>query len=220
MTYRSTPRVSGEPAIQGAAQSRSGRGLLAAVISVAVVLLAVLGAAPAAAHSDLISSSPAEGANLNAPPSTVELTFNEPIGTIGLQLAARGPNGEVPLGEPTVAGTVVSAPWPQSAGAGNYTVAFRVVSADGHPISGTVPFSIASQPSPATSPAATAVPEPSSQPAATSEASPVAASAADSGGFPWWIAVVAVIVGVGIGAVIARTMRARSASSPHSGEQS
>jgi hypothetical protein len=75
---------------------------------------------------------------------------------------------KVALGKPAVSGTKVVAAWPPDAPGGSYTVAWRVVSADGHPISGVLAFAYAGTPSPTTSPTSTSSP-PSSQ---SSSASP------------------------------------------------
>jgi hypothetical protein len=84
-------------------------------------------------------------------------------------------------------------------------VSYRVVSADGHPIDGTLAMTIESDTTSGTSADV-------GQSAIAAEPSPIAAEAATDGGFPWWIAVVAVIGGVGIGAGIARGMRRRGSA--------
>jgi copper resistance protein C len=173
-------------------------------VLVAVGLL-VVSVGSAAAHSELVSSSPADGARLVTAPATVELTFNEPVSDVGLQVVARGPVGIVELPPAQVVGTQVITEWPQSAPPGEYVVSYRVVSADGHPIDGTLAMTIESDTTSGTSADV-------GQSAIAAEPSPIAAEAATDGGFPWWIAVVAVIGGVGIGAGIARGMRRRGSA--------
>lgn len=176
---------------------------LAALLAVAFLV----GVAPHAyGHSELIGSNPQDGAQLSAPPTTIELSFSEPVSDVGLQVVARGPDGIVELPTPQVIDTQVVTAWPQTAPPGEYLVSYRVVSADGHPIDGTVSMTIDSDRTAGTS---TGV----GQSAIAIAPSPVAAeSAADGGGFPWWIGVVAVIGGVGIGAAIARGMRRRGST--------
>ena len=53
---------------------RRAFGAVLAALTGLVVL-----AGPAAAHTDLESSSPAEGASLTSAPSEVKLTFEEPV---------------------------------------------------------------------------------------------------------------------------------------------
>jgi hypothetical protein len=81
--------------------------------------------------------------------------------------------------------------------AGRYTAAYRVIAADGDPVTGEIDFVVASVPAPAASPTHRPSPAASATaPAPTaSSPSPAAAAAADDGGFPAW-AVVLVVGGV------------------------
>ena len=88
---------------------------------VAVLLLAVdwvgggvlFVASPAAAHAQLISSDPAAGAHLDAPPKQLTLTFGEGVSLIrnGMRLLGKDAAAQT-LGEPRVDGTVVTVPVP------------------------------------------------------------------------------------------------------------
>ena len=135
----------------GQAESREERTLNLlnkAIVTAGVLLLSVLSVFPSAlAHSDLISSDPAAGASLEQMPESFSLTFNEElisiegevVNTLELQ-SADGAN--YLLSAATIAGPVVSAKvgdgdYP----AGNYLLKFRVVSADGHPVTGEISFS-------------------------------------------------------------------------------
>ena len=183
------------------------RALLA---TVTVMIAAVLGASPAAAHSELVSSAPADGSAQSAPPAQVVLTFNEIISDAGLQVVAQGPSGSVALPAPTVNGTTVTTEWPQTESGGEYQVSYRVVSADGHPIDGTIRFSY---PGEADDPAAASAADSSAAavPVPLSETTDATVSETE-GGFPLWLPVVVVIVGVAIGASIARALRRRNAT--------
>ena len=57
--------------------------------------------------------------------------------------------------EAAVAGSIVTIPWPAGLDAGAYEVAYRVASGDGHPVTGTVPFSYTGPTNPASTFAAT-----------------------------------------------------------------
>jgi len=103
----------------------------------------VLLCAPAAdAHSILVSSSPAAGASVAASPAEVVLEFNEPVENRFTELAVLGPDGvsHWEAGPVSVVDARVSAPVRPLGPAGTYTIRYRVTSADGHPVSGTVPF--------------------------------------------------------------------------------
>lgn len=110
----------------------------------ALLLVAVglwLWAAPAVAHDSLVSSSPQESAQLARVPASVVLTFTEPALPLGTQVIVTGPAGPVQQGAPVLVDNAVTQPLRGGAPAGNYTVDWRVTSADGHPISGSFRFS-------------------------------------------------------------------------------
>lgn len=95
-----------------------------------------LAASGAQAHSALVSSTPADGDSISEIPDEIVLEFNEDIEPIGNEVVVTGPSGaEVATDELVVDGPVVTQPIDVD-GAGDYTVTWRVVSADGHPISG------------------------------------------------------------------------------------
>tara|TARA_R100000306_G_C4382225_1_gene146060 strand:- start:11625 stop:13259 length:1635 start_codon:yes stop_codon:yes gene_type:complete len=93
------------------------------------------------AHASLIASSPAMGATLLQAPASVRLTFNEPVSPLVIQLIL--PNGsvqEITQTESLPAGLEVALP--ATSEQGTYGLSWRVVSADGHPVGGTVTFSV------------------------------------------------------------------------------
>ncbi|MCU1373540.1 MAG: copper resistance protein CopC [Actinomycetia bacterium] len=116
--------------------------LLGGVAAVLLVMVAL--AAPASAHAQLVSTSPASGAVLDAAPRTVSVRFNEGVQVKpdGLQLhdanGRRVDGGEVQHldGGRTLRLAV------GDLGRGGYVLTWRVVSADGHPISGGVTWRI------------------------------------------------------------------------------
>jgi methionine-rich copper-binding protein CopC len=118
-------------------------GSVLGLITVLSVLLAValLGAGPASAHDAVESTSPAAGATVPTPPDAVTLTLsNHPL-TLGTQLKvsdAAGTNWAD--GGVQIVDNVVSQKLRTGAPAGLFTVQWRVVSADGHPIEGTFSF--------------------------------------------------------------------------------
>ncbi len=104
-------------------------------------LMAVASATPAAAHAAFLSSDPADSALLTQAPSRVALTFNEPVTIVRLRLIdAAGLSHE--LGDARLEGDVVIATLPTGLPEGTNAVSWRVVSADGHPIGGTLLFSV------------------------------------------------------------------------------
>ncbi|WP_168176584.1 copper resistance CopC family protein [Williamsia sp. 1135] len=115
------------------------------IVGVALVALGLsLGVGPAAAHSSLVSSNPAADSALEQPPTAIELTFNQDISESFATIAVRDDTDtQIEVSAPSVVGTVVTARLPTGLAAGGFTVGYRVVSADGHPITGEFTFTVA-----------------------------------------------------------------------------
>ncbi|MFI1962156.1 copper resistance protein CopC [Streptomyces althioticus] len=121
-----------------------------------LLVLLLAGAAPASAHAALRASDPEDGSVVRTAPTHVTLTFTESVGLLEDSFRIYGPdNRRVHMEEPEHAADAADtarAELPRDLGEGTYTVAWRVVSADSHPVSGAFTFSIG-KPSP-TPPAA------------------------------------------------------------------
>jgi len=185
----------------------------------AVIAAALLGwaAAPAAAHSELVSSDPANGASLPAAPPTATLTFNEAIAgeftsvavTIGSAApAAAAATTAGPAVTVDLAAALAALPADTAAQSGPvaWTVAYRVVSADGHPIQGQVGFTapLPAAPTPSPAPSETPTPEPTptaSDLAAAAAAEPVEPSDAGGSATPWLVGGAVLIAAGAVGGV-------------------
>lgn len=100
------------------------------------------GAQAASAHAELLSTTPEDGAVLDQAPAEAVLTFNEPVQLIDGSIRLF-PGDEDPLTlDAHVSNTSVIAALPADADDGAYALSYRVVSADGHPISGAITFMI------------------------------------------------------------------------------
>ncbi|MFB9691223.1 copper resistance CopC family protein [Amycolatopsis plumensis] len=182
------------------------RHVAAAMLVAATALLAT--AAPAAAHAGLKSSNPAEGASLATAPSKIELTFGEAVKPDTITVTgADGTKWET--GAPTVVDAVVTLPVTPAGPAGKYVIAYKVTSADGDPVAGTVNFTLTAAVAPSTSAAPTtssSAAAPSSSAPATSATPQPQAQSDSGGGFPaWgWILVVIVVLAVVGGVLVAR----------------
>ncbi|MEO6997156.1 MAG: copper resistance protein CopC [Terracoccus sp.] len=136
---RATPSgaTNGSPALS--------RGWAARLLGVLLMSLALgLGLPPtsASAHAELVSTVPTAGAVLSTAPSSVELTFDEPVFLVpdGLQLYdSSGVHRTLPV---AAAGSTVRATLPARLAQGSYVVAWRVVSDDSHPESGVLAFTV------------------------------------------------------------------------------
>ncbi|SDR85002.1 hypothetical protein SAMN04488543_0613 [Friedmanniella luteola] len=119
---------------------RRGRGAAALVLA---LVLGVLTAGPAAAHTHLVSSDPADGTVVDRTPGAVVLTLTEPAAALGTQVVVTGPDGLASTGAARLVDATVQQSLVPGAPAGAYTVDWRVTSADGHPITGQLTFTSA-----------------------------------------------------------------------------
>lgn len=209
-----------------------GRSVRAALV-VVLALLATLGfAGPAAAHATLVGSDPADGSTLPSAPTRVTLTFDDALEDFAPVVTVTGPDGnQYQSGDAVIDGVTVSTAVQPLPAAGTYTIAYRVVSDDGHPVQGELSFVLATASSatatsgPVSSPAppatSTAAPAgnaggPSPSPAVGSAGPPTVTSGSDSaaatsagGGSLWPWLIVGLVVVLGVGAVLlARQRRA------------
>ncbi|MGF6881799.1 methionine-rich copper-binding protein CopC [Nocardia sp. GAS34] len=154
-------------------------GLAAALLLGGFVVLA---AGPAAAHSVLISVDPPDGAQLTTGPSRVTFTFNENLQPSFPSVTVVGPDGNLwSTGKPVVDGPKASIAVGELGPAGKYTMAYRVTSADGHPVSGTRSFTLTVAGHGTPGPKASTVGE-------------ATGSGGGSGGVPVWIFIVGALV--------------------------
>ncbi|MEV4784749.1 copper resistance protein CopC [Streptomyces tuirus] len=111
-----------------------------------VLVLLLAGAAPASAHAALRGTDPDDGSVLKQAPRHVTLTFTESVGLLDDSFRVFGPDQRrVHTGEATHAdgrSDTARVGLPGKLAQGTYTVAWRVVSADSHPVSGAFSFSV------------------------------------------------------------------------------
>lgn len=138
-------------------------GLLAAVAGLAAAMAAE--PTKAAAHSDLTASSPTAGSS-GAPPEAVVLTFSDEVEPTFARVTL-AVDGAKPVTLPSkVTGSEVRATPTEidrNDAQQEWKVAYRVVSGDGHPITGTLSFTV----EPATNTQESATQEPADQGAGT-----------------------------------------------------
>lgn len=118
------------------------RHLLRALVGALFFTAAVLSAAvPASAHDAAESSSPAQGATVATPPETVSVTFNKAPLALGSQIQVKDAAGaNWAEGPVEIVDNVATQKLRAGAPAGEFTVLWRVVSSDSHPIEGTFTF--------------------------------------------------------------------------------
>ncbi|MDG4767480.1 copper resistance protein CopC [Solwaraspora sp. WMMD406] len=118
---------------------------LAAVAGLLMAALPVvlLPAAPASAHAVLVSTSPLLDSVVPNAPAEVVLTFSESVRQVPDRVRVIAPDGQrADQGEPVFNGAVVTIPLGERTPRGTYLVSYRVISADGHPVSGGFTFSV------------------------------------------------------------------------------
>ncbi len=125
-----------------------------------VLAASIAGAAPASAHAVLESSSPQDGQRLGTAPAEVRFTFDEPVTLPDhpasvLTDAGQRVDGSTGL---TDGGATLVVALPPDLSDGTYTASYRVVSADGHVVTGSIRFGVNADP------AVAAVPSPASSP--------------------------------------------------------
>ncbi len=124
------------------ADARRSAGLRAWGIDLlAALLVGLASAAPAWAHASLVGSDPPAGTTVAQSPATLRLDFNEPVSPLIVRLV--GPTGEAVT--PAAVQACRTAPLtivPPQLKRGSYVLSWRVISADGHPVGGSVLFSV------------------------------------------------------------------------------
>ena len=130
-------RPCGPPSPQGEKRERAARF----IVSIFALILSIFLPTLALAHAQLISSDPSDGAVVASAPAAITLTFNEPVSPITIKLAR--PDGSVSLVDTIKGdGPAIAVTLPAGLANGSYALSYRVISEDGHPVGGTLGFSI------------------------------------------------------------------------------
>lgn len=172
----------------------------------AVVLMALLGGSAAAqAHDEVEGTAPSNGSTVASVPAKVTITLSNTPAEIGSQinvLDASGTNWS--QGAVDVLDNVATQQLKAGAPAGKYTVKWRLVSSDSHPIEGDFTFTATAG---GVGGGAVAGPAQTLQQAVT----PVPEQAQTTGGAPWGIAVlVAGLVVVVVALIVLARRRLRA----------
>ena len=196
------------------------RNIALAATAAMVFLLSVLMAPTGSAHADLQVSTPEDGESLRGAPEKIRLTFSEELFEELVEISILDAAGDlystIKVEQTPPPGTDVIFPWPPQTPPGEYSIAYRVVSADGHPVTGTISFSYAATtPEPSSSdstPSAQSSTPASSPTASAPSASPTnesstSSSTDSSSGTP--LVVLGVVLLLGVIAASAIIVRAR-----------
>lgn len=150
-------------------------------------------AAPAWAHNVLIESRPGDGDMVEGAPEIVELVFDQRVQPGFNTVTVTGPDGNrwEETSEATVSNDTVSTSLHPLGPEGEYTVGYRVLSADGHTVTGSTTFTLS------TAGDGEVPPQPVDE---STESAEEGADSGDTGGMPvWpWIAGAALLLVVGV----------------------
>jgi methionine-rich copper-binding protein CopC len=188
----------------------------AVVLTLIVIALSVLSPlAPAAnAHDSVLLTVPADGEQVDLAPTEIAITFTDDILELGaIVMVVDGEDENWADGDMRLEGAQATQPVAADLPDGAYDVRWRVVSADGHPVSGTFAFTVGdAKPEPAVNEAATAAPDPSSDADAATAGSAENADAAT--GLPLIVVgLIGALVGLAVFALFT-VWRARSRRNP------
>ncbi|MFI6927020.1 copper resistance protein CopC [Nonomuraea spiralis] len=115
------------------------------LLTVLLLACAAVGFAPSAqAHNVLVGSDPKDGAALSASPARVTLVFDQAVRQGYAQVGVTGADGSSYAdGTAEVSAERVSVKVKPLPAGGSYVVGYRILSADGHPVTGSISFSLA-----------------------------------------------------------------------------
>lgn len=174
----------------------------------AALLLIGSSTGSAYAHADLTSTNPADGSELLVAPANVELTFSEALLPDTVEIAvtteSRGLVGDTVF---STTGDTVTVDWDQTLPGDTYQVAYRVVSNDGHPVTGAFSFSYPGENGTTESEIVDVEPinsEPINSEPTNSEPTNSESTDESSGISIIWLVIIGLLVGAGIGYVIRR----------------
>lgn len=167
---------------------------VAALLAGLVVLATSLLPTTAWAHAGLVGSDPEDGATIEQFEGEITLTFSEDVREPATVIVTDPDGTGLQTGEALVEGTAVTQQVDRATVSGMHTIAYRVISADGHPVTGQVQVTVEATSS------AEGVPDPtpSASESPSQDASPDAeesgeADATDNG-VAWWIPAAVVVV--------------------------
>ncbi|MEO5875562.1 MAG: copper resistance CopC family protein [Streptosporangiaceae bacterium] len=108
----------------------------------ALVLAVLLPPSPASAHTELTGSDPADRAKIRSPAS-VSLEFSDPLQASLVRVQVRNTGDTaVQQGKPKINGGRIEQRLKSNLPAGPYVILYRVVSTDGHPVEGSLRFTV------------------------------------------------------------------------------
>lgn len=113
---------------------------LARAATLFACLLAFVGSAEG--HAVMLESDPADGAVVRSAPARLVVRFNEPVSVLATQLLDAQGRDLTPPDAAAVRDRELRIALPPALAEGTYVASFRVMSIDGHPVGGSIVFSV------------------------------------------------------------------------------
>lgn len=120
-------------------RERTARNIVTACVL--ALFACILASAPVRAHATLVASTPLADAVVLTPPERVSLEFNEAVSPLVVTLIRPDGSRSAPV-RIVAQAHLLDVVLPQDLSDGTHVLSWRVVSADGHPMAGTLMFSI------------------------------------------------------------------------------
>lgn len=155
--------------------------LITALLAALTLTLLIVPVTAAQAHDVLEATNPANGSTVATVPGQIEMTYNNTPMAIGSEILIQDSSGtNWATGPVTIIDNHVTQAVKPGAPAGTYTVNWRIVSSDSHPIEGTFSFT-------ATKSTSSASTSPDSGNAYPTQATAAASATSNSSDIPWGI---------------------------------
>lgn len=162
--------------------SRTKRAIALALAAAGGGLLALGSASPASAHAALTGTDPEDGAVIAEAPAEISASFSEILDEASTEIAVTDPTGAVvEVEDPSYDGDTFIQPMLYTT-PGEYTVAFRVISEDGHRVDDALTFTVESIPEGLYAPGSAPTGDASSEAGASAEATPSEETSRATGG--------------------------------------
>lgn len=147
--------------------------VVASTVLGASAITSVFSATAASAHADLVRITPERHGRESASPKNVVLEFSELVSpSFATVVVTRLGGASITIGKPKVVGSIVTQALSPGLSSGKYTVAFRVVSKDGHPVTGKSDFTLTLGSGTGPSTSTPSDPPPTTRPSPVTEVTP------------------------------------------------
>ena len=122
--------------------TRLTRRILAAAAALALAVVFAVSPEPAFAHDQLVEATPGDGDTVDVAPEALKMVFSGSPQKLGNEIQIEHDGENVASGDPETQFRTITQSLKAGLTPGDYTVSWRVVSEDGHPVDGTFTFTV------------------------------------------------------------------------------